>query len=446
MNIKAIPSAIKSLFGWGSEGSVRGGLGGFGELGSWFAAKPLEDGWQRNLSRGDGIRYIPAVYACVMANSRAISQCPPQHIKIDGNGESHIQKNSVFARLMRKPNSYETWNQWMLNNVSQMLFDGESFNYLIRDKRNVIIQMHRLQSGTCSPHITPEGDLFYSVGENPMLPEKIDYLIPARDMLHLRSHTPRHPLIGESPIKAAAVAAGINVVLSQSQAAFFAQMSRPSGIISTEQILKKEQMEQLRQAWDNQSQGISQGKVPILGGGMKFQQMSITSQDAQLIEAQRLSISDICRVFGTPEVIAGQLENATLNNVQELIGLWLSMSLGSLIENIESSLERMFDLKVNERIELDESALLRMNFNERMDGLSKAVQGGVYSPNQARAKEGLHPIEGGDEVFLQAQMTPVSTLTNPPEVQPVIIPEAPEIPEEDKTVIYLDSIRKQLHG
>ena len=44
-----------------------------------------------------------------------------------------------------------------------------------------------------------------------------------------------------------------------------------------------------------------------------------------------------------------------------------------------------------------------------MDGLAKAVQGGLYTPNEAREKEGLPPKEHGDEIYLQAQMVQVGT-------------------------------------
>lgn len=457
--MKSPLAIIKSLF-MGGEGSVRSPLFGTSEWGNGFQIRDLEDGWQRNLKIDSSqARNIPAVYSSVMANARAISQCPPQHVRFDKERKKETVLDSPQARLLRSPNDYETWNQFILNNVAQMLFDGESFNYLIRDNRNVITQMHRLNRNTCSPYITPGGDLFYSVGDNPMVQGGIEALIPARDVLHLRSYTPRHPLIGESPLKAAALALGINVTLSQSQAMFFSQMSRPSGVISTDQILKAEQIKILRDAWDQQSAGMANGKVPILGGGLKFQPMSISSQDAQLVEAQKLSIADIARVFGVPLPVIGELENSTLNNVESLISMWLSMSLGSLIENIESSMEKMFGFGNNDHIELDESALLRMDFESRISGLTKAVQGGVYTVNESRAKEGLHPIDGGDEIHLQAQMQPLGfaekqakmkeeeskrqaeAVANQPAPEPV-----DPVSEEDKTIIYLDQIRKTVNA
>jgi len=154
---------------------------------------------------------------------------------------------------------------------------------------------------------------------------------------------------------------------------------------------------------------MAQGGIPILGGGMNFKPMSITSQDAQLIEAQRLSIEDIARVVGVPLPIIGDLTNSTLSNVAELVSMWLSVGLGSLLENVEASFEQLFDMPATEKIELDESALLRTNFEARINGLTRAVQGGVYTINEARGKEGLHPVEHGDVPIVQMQMQPLGS-------------------------------------
>jgi HK97 family phage portal protein len=248
------------------------------------------------------------------------------------------------------------------------------------------------------------------VGESPLAPGGADFVVPQREILHLRFHTPRHPLIGESPIRAAAMAIGINVALSQSQAAFFANMRRPSGILSTDQAMTAVQMRQLRDAFDEQSRVWAKGGMPILGNGLKFQQLSIDSQDAQLVEAQRMSLEDICRVFGVPPPLVGDLSHATLNNSETLIQHFISMSLGSYLEHIERALDRLFGLGNSEYLELDTAALLRTDFAGRVDGLTKAVQGGLMTPDEARASEGLSPIKGGDTAFLQRQMTPIDKI------------------------------------
>ena len=434
----SILTRIKSL--WGPEGSNRGPFYGQGEQGGWFELNRYEEGYQRNLDLPnlDG-KNIPAAYAAVMANSRAVSQCTPKHNRVEGSGDTVTLQSGVVSDIFRRPNNYETFSQYILNAVAQMLFDGESFSLATRDARGQIIRLDRMNSRTCTPHIQ-DGELFYAVGDNPFVDGEPTYMVPARDVLHLRFLCPRHVLIGESPLKAAALSAGINVALSRSQAAFFANMSRPSGILVSDSLLNKEQMTSLREAWSQQSQRMSQGHVPILSGNLKFTPLGISSQDAQLIEAQRLSIEDIARVFGTPLPVIGDMSNSTLSNAETLVSMWLSISLGSLLENLEQSFTKLFDLPPEEKVEFDVTGLLRTDFVSRVDGLTRAVQGGVYTINEARRRENLGPVPYGDTPVVQQQMVPLGWQeTNTAEPQAI---------EERsvENVVDIGQFRKWLNG
>jgi HK97 family phage portal protein len=404
-----ILSQVKSFF---TEGSVRPAYGQ-GEFGGLFSI-PFGDGFQRNLDMsGVNARHVPAVYACVMAFARAVSQCEPSHNVKTSDGETESSSTSPASRLLRYPNAYQTINQFLFNVVAMMKFEGECVVLIVRDNRQAPVALHICQKGTAMPYVEPvSGEIFYSVSANPMIYTDGGYMVPARDVIHFREHTPRHPLIGESPIKAAALALGINVALNQHQAAFFQNMSRPSGVLTTDASLTIEQINRLRENFEKHSKRWDSGGMPVLSNGLKFEQLSINSVDAQLVESQRMSVEEIARVFGMPPPLIGDLKNATLSNTEQLISMWLSMSLGALLENIESSFERAFDLAPNEEIELNEMALLRTDFAGRIDGLTKGITGGLYTPNEARDLEGLRPVSDGDTPFLQQQMVPISLLSD----------------------------------
>jgi HK97 family phage portal protein len=356
-----------------------------------------------------------------MAIAKAVSSCPPSHKVVGEKGKRVASTTSPASRVLRKPNAYQTWPQFILNSVAMELFEGESFVLMFRDDRYAVREIHLMPRGTCTPHVDPDtGEIFYAIGSNPMLRRGIDAIAPARDVIHLRASTPRHPLLGESPIKAAALALGVNVALSGNQAAFFSNMNRPSGILSTDIVLTKDQMQQLRIAFDEQAGGMNAGKIPVLSAGLKFSPMGISSQDAQLIEAQRMSIEEVARCFGVPLPIIGDLSKSTMNNAETVVNFWLATGLGSVLENLERSFDAAFGLPADEYIEFDERALLRMDYVKRIEALTKAIQGGILSPNEARDSEGLPPIDGGD--FTPPRLPrktnrrprPVRTTTRPP--------------------------------
>ena len=199
--------------------------------------------------------------------------------------------------------------------------------------------LHLMSPRQVMPYIDPETqEVFYAVGENPML-AKIDVLIPARDVLTSEApHASKHPLVGVSPIQYAGMAIHINTSISSNQGAFFSNMSRPSGVLTTDEKLTKEQMDSLRAAWNRRSQGMNAGEVPVLSWGLKWQAMTITSEDAQLLEAYRMSIEDIARVFRVPLMLIGDYTKATYSNSEQLISSWLATGLGFILEHVERAL------------------------------------------------------------------------------------------------------------
>jgi hypothetical protein len=104
------------------------------------------------------------------------------------------------------------------------------------------------------------------------------------------------------------------------------------------------------------------------------------------------------------------MEGATYANAETLINHWLAVALGALLELVERQLDRAFGLTRNEYVELDTTVLLRSDLPARIEALSKGILGGLYTPNEARALEGLDPKASGNEPMLQAQMTPLSYL------------------------------------
>lgn len=409
----SIKSKLKSWWR-GAEGSQRGTFYGQGELGGWHALNPLENGWQRNLDiEPFSLDHVPAVYASVMLIARSISQCYPVHKREGVNGEMETVQTSAASRILRNPNSYQSGTDFILNMVSEALFHGEAFAVCTRNDRHEINSIHPLARNTCSPMVDEYTQtIFYSIGSNPLSPVEIDYIAPAEDIWHLKFHTPRHPLCGESPVKAAALAAGIHVAMSRNQQAFFAQNNRPSGILSTDQALNSNQMSQLRHAFDEQSKAWAMGGMPILGNGLKFTPMSLSSADAQVIETLKWTTQEIARCFGVPPAMIGDAQAAAqMGNTQTLVNTFMSTSLGSYLEQIERQLDRLFGLpNFGEYIELDTSALLRVDMRERIESLGRGVQMGIFSPNEARRMEGMSPLVNGDQVFLQQQMTPIDLL------------------------------------
>jgi phage portal protein BeeE len=120
------------------------------------------------------------------------------------------------------------------------------------------------------------------------------------------------------------------------------------------------------------------------------------------------------------------------NNIEALNQQYYSQCLQVLIEALELCLKEGLEIADPLYVESDLDGLLRMDAATKMDSTTKAVKGGVYTPNEGRQKHNKPPLPGGDTVFLQEQDHSLEWLSRrdampiqpklPPAVPPPVMP------------------------
>jgi HK97 family phage portal protein len=391
--------------------------------------------WQTGLPQG-GLPYgnrSAMVEACVSAYSQTVPMCPGDHWRRLDNGGRERVTNSALSRIMRRPNDYQSISDFLLNLTRRLYERGEAFAVAIRNNRAEIAELHLMRLGT--PQIAEEGSIFYSLSGNEVIERRFDLAlpVPARDVLHVRLHTPRHPLKGESPILAAALEMAMSGAAMSQQVAFYINQARPSFTLETDEPLKREQAQELRAWWDEYTQGENAGKSPILTHGLKAHPVTTNAVDAQLAEMLKKSDESIALAFRVPLQIFG-LGGNTYSSTELLMQSWIASGLGFTLNHIEEAFGLLFGLKgvPDEYLELDTRALLRSAYRERIEALARGVISGIYSPDEARASEDLPKVAGGhgDMPRVQQQVVPLSYGSD---LQPPSPNAAPTPPPPDPT-------------
>jgi HK97 family phage portal protein len=271
--------------------------------------------------------------------------------------------------------------------------------------------MHLMDPRQCAARVAENGDVFYKLRGNVIIEEEFGplELVPRRDVLHIRLHTGRDPLKGESPLLSAAPDICAGDAMKQQQLKFFLNRAQPSFVLSTDQILDKDQVAAARERWNEQTRGEGAGGTPILTAGLKPHPITMTSRDAQLAEIMKATDQDIALAFRIPLQVLG-LGGSPFSSTEALMQLWVSTGLGFCLNHVEEAIGVTFELKgqPDEYCEFDTAALLRSAFKDRMTSLKEAVLGGILAPNEARNLEGYDDVPHGDEPRVQQQQVPLS--------------------------------------
>lgn len=397
------------------------------------------------------------VEACVAAYAQTIAMCPGDHwIKKEDGGRERVT-TSALSRILRYPNEYQTRSDFVLNIVRSLYLTGNSYSLAQRNARFEVSALHPFDSRQSKPMISQNGDIFYQLAGNNILQPNVTNLfpqtpkpygiIPARDVLHIKLEAKSdEPLTGIPPLKHAASAVAAQGMIGSQLINFFANMSRPSGVLSTDLPLTKQQVDEMRERWNEQAKGLNAGGVPILTNGLKFQGISINAKDADLVQALKLSQDEVFMVFGVPPAILGMTDRGTFSSTEALMQFWLSRGLGFAINHVEVAFDHFFGLAgwPNEYVEFDTHQLLRIAFKDRIEALVRGVQGAVFSPDEARRTEDLPTVAGGfgKEPRVQQQVVPLSAWgktqpkTPAPEAPPAAPPAAaPATPAEEAALL-----------
>jgi HK97 family phage portal protein len=375
------------------------------------------------------------VEACLGAYSQTVAMCPGDHWRTQANGGRVRVTNSPLAAIMQRPNDYQSMSDLLLNLTRRLWAGGEAFGVAIRDQRGEIAALHLMRYG--SPLLAQDGSIFYQLSGNEIAERRFDFSapIPARDVLHVRLHTPRNPLKGESPILSTVLDQAMAGAALNQQVQFYVNEAKASFVLETDQNLTKEQTAALRQAWDAQTKGENAGGTPILAWGLKAKQVATSPKDAQLAELLKMTDQNIALAFRIPLQILG-VGGTPFASTEALMASWRASGLGFTLNHIEEAFGLLFGLKgvPEEYLEFDTKALLRSAYKERIEALAAGVMGGILSSDEARAEEGFPATPGGHGAMprVQQQVVPLSygSAMKPPDPNPAPAP-APEPADED---------------
>ncbi|HHY7696318.1 TPA: phage portal protein, partial [Escherichia coli] len=141
----------------------------------------------------------------------------------------------------------------------------------------------------------------------------------------------------------------------------------------------------------------------ILSNGAKYNPTTFSPVDAQTVEQLKMTAEIVCSVFRVPAYKIGVGQPPSSDNVEALEQQYYSQCLQTLIESIELLLDEALETGENESTEFDVTTLLRMDSERRMKTLGESVKNTLLTPNEARKRENLPPLAGGDALYLQQQ-------------------------------------------
>ena len=157
------------------------------------------------------------------------------------------------------------------------------------------------------------------------------------------------------------------------------------GFIQSENVLTKQSIAELKQAWSEMYATNNTSTIPVLNKGITFKESSATSTELQLNESRKQLNDEIAKIFH----VDGDYNNFIKNAIQPILTAF------------ETALNRDFLLEKEKGAyfwAFDTNEITKTSIKERYEAYKSALDAGWMTKNEVRYNENMDAIEGLDTI------------------------------------------------
>lgn len=356
-----------------------------------------------------GAMSISAVYRCVDTISDGVAQLPIKVYNVEVvNGRESKTRNythpAVYV-LNTEPHRRYTRFTFVKTMVVSMLLRGNAYALINRNERGQVVSLEYINADDVTIKSTDNGDLIYYINGRGnvescniihVLNFSYDGITGVSTLTHARNTL---ELASDSDIHATN---------------FFKGGANLAGYLKVNKTLTANQKKQIKDSWVELMQ-TGGNSIAVLEGDMDYTPVTISPADAQLLQSREFNVVEICRFFNVSPVKVFDLTKSSYSTVEATQLAFLTDTIAPLLSKFELEFYRKIFLP-SERgrlsLAFDTSVLLRADKNALSNYYRNMFNIGVLTPNEVREQNDLPPIDGGDEAFLQSNITTIKNINN----------------------------------
>lgn len=366
------------------------------------------------------VMQIAAVWRGVRLEAETVSTLPLNiYENPPGGGDPVLVRdpgNAYDAVLRLSPNEDMTHTEFWeaIVGSSRLVGDGYARKHHSAGR---LVALELLDKQFCQPFRVPEtGALRYRGTDSRNRP----FDLPASEIFHLKGFSFGTDE-GLSVVQYGALSLGTVIAGNETSAKIFRSGLSTAGFIETAQVLNEGDRDKLEKIFERYQGTNAPDKLMILEGGMKYNRLSMTSADAQLLSQLQFGIEEIGRWLGMPPILLGHSAGGVTqwgSGIESIIQAWLQLGLRAQLKRIEDAIwKRVIEPADRARffVKFNIDGLLRGDSAAQAALFGAAAQNGWLTRNEIRRLLDLPAKPGGDELTVQVNMALLKDLgaTNP---------------------------------
>jgi HK97 family phage portal protein len=338
---------------------------------------------------------LDAVCACIDAVC-LLASMPVYVQRVTDTGVVDLPNHPV-ARVLRRPNATMTQVDLLAWVLRQVLLWGNALCIIDWDEGGRPAALHPTPWNRVSVQLLPSGKPVYEVFG--LDGSRRRYT--SDEVWHLRDSSD-DGIVGVPRLARASQSVHNALELQTFATSMFANAATPSGALEFEGNVSEAQLTAVRTNLEQRHTGSRNARsVLLLTNGAKWKSLSVSPEDAEILQSRKHATEAIARLFGVPSPIINQHDRSTFSNSETLIRFFAQSTLSWWASKLQASLEiALFGSSSSDcRILIDLSAYMRGDYATRWEVGIAAVQAGVLEINELREQEGFNkkPVSQPEE-------------------------------------------------
>lgn len=320
--------------------------------------------------------------------------------RLDNGGKESDTNHPLYSVLHNQANQIQTAMEFREQFIASCLLTGNGYARKVIDGRGAVVALEPLNSQHVRPVKLTNGRVRY---EYQPPGAKAETLLQD-EMLHLRYRS-NDGVIGLSPISIARQTLDTAKAQQDFETAFYKKGIQATGVMSFKDNYTQDQLNWFKKAVEDFQHNKSRfGSTLFLPGEMSYSRTSMSMADAEFVEAKKISIDEVARIFRVPPPAIGILSDATYSNITEQARSLVMYTLRPWMVRIEQAMNASLLTDLSRRthtIEHNAEGLLRGNQKERFESYRIASEWGWMNVNEIRQKENMSTIGDTGDIYRQ---------------------------------------------
>lgn len=358
-----------------------------------------------------------AVFACVRLLSESIASLPLFLYRKTETGKEKATDDPLYSVLHDVPNpetdSFQFWQAFVAN----MLIYGRGYAEVVRNNAGQVVQMWNITT----PYVRVQRNSDTQELEYVVTPSGKEQDTLRKDQIFRVDWFSMDALNAFKPLELAQNAIGLGEAAEEFASNYFKNGANVGGIIEYPGEMEDNEAERFRKDVRTAYEGLSNtARLMFLEQGSKFQKVSNSPEESQMLETRKFQVEEIARFYNVPLHMIGDLDHATFSNIEQMSLNYVIYSLRPYLVRIERAIVAQLLTQLDRQtlfVKFSADALLRGDYLSRMQGYAQARQNGWMSANDIRDLEDMGDIpaeQGGDAYLANGALRSLTALMNAP--------------------------------